>query len=194
MSFKYLLKKYMRRKFSERRDGAYKKIWSDNKKQKNKNKPCHKLMANFVFESGRVVRDPELKKTPNGVSVATVTIAVDSNYTKSGEERRVDFFDVVCWRQLAEFVCKYFGKGSNISVSGSLHTNTYETKDGTKRTVYEISADRVEFAGTTNPPAGANAASTAPAAKADNTETAGTTVETVEDEFGDLDFGDLNFG
>ena len=73
-------------------------------------------MLNRVILMGRLVADPELKTTASGVSVTSFRIAVDRSYVKSGEERKADFIDIVCWRQQAEFVCRYFGKGSLISV------------------------------------------------------------------------------
>lgn len=96
---------------------------------------------------GRLVSDPELKTTPNGVSVTNFRIAVDRNYVRSGEERKADFIDIVCWRQSAEFVCRYFGKGAMIAVDGQLQTRTYQAKDGTNRYVVEVVADSVSFTG-----------------------------------------------
>ncbi len=96
---------------------------------------------------GRLVSDPELKTTPNGVSVTNFRIAVDRSYVRSGEERKADFIDIVCWRQTAEFVCRYFGKGAMIAVDGQLQTRTYQAKDGTNRYVVEVVADNVSFTG-----------------------------------------------
>lgn len=102
-------------------------------------------MLNVVAIMGRLVADPELRKTPNDVSTTTFTIACDRNYVKPGTERQTDFIDIVAWRSSAEFVCKYFRKGQLIAVNGSLQTRTYE-KDGVKRKVYEIVADNLHFA------------------------------------------------
>lgn len=104
-------------------------------------------MLNRVILMGRLVSDPELKSTPNGVSVTNFRIAVDRNYVRSGEERKTDFIDIVCWRQTAEFVCRYFGKGAMIAVEGQLQTRTYQAKDGTNRYVVEVVADNVSFTG-----------------------------------------------
>ncbi|HCA04725.1 MAG TPA: single-stranded DNA-binding protein [Ruminococcaceae bacterium] len=104
-------------------------------------------MLNRVILMGRLVSDPELKTTPSGVNVTTFRIAVDRNYVKSGEERKADFFDIVCWRQTAEFVCRYFGKGSLIAVEGQLQSRTYQAKDGSNRYVVEVVADNVSFTG-----------------------------------------------
>lgn len=96
---------------------------------------------------GRLVSDPELKTTASGASVTSFSIAVERSYVKQGEERKADFFTIVCWRNTAEFVCRYFGKGSLIAVEGQLQSRTYETKEGTKRSVVEVIADNVSFTG-----------------------------------------------
>ncbi|MDL2324832.1 single-stranded DNA-binding protein [Ruminococcaceae bacterium OttesenSCG-928-A16] len=103
-------------------------------------------MLNVVAVMGRLVADPELRKTPNGVSTTTFTIACDRSYVKPGAERQTDFLDIVAWRSSAEFVCKYFRKGQLIAANGSLQTRTYEDKEGKKRKVYEIVADNLHFA------------------------------------------------
>ncbi len=104
-------------------------------------------MLNRTILMGRLVADPELKTTASGISVTSFRIAVDRNYVKSGEERKADFIDIVCWRQTAEFVCRYFGKGSLIAVEGQLQSRTYQAKDGTNRYVVEVVADNVSFTG-----------------------------------------------
>ena len=104
-------------------------------------------MLNRVILMGRLVSDPELKTTPSGVSVTTFRLAVDRSYVKQGEERKADFFDIVCWRSTAEFVCRYFGKGSMIALEGQLQSRTYQAKDGTNRYVVEVVADNVSFTG-----------------------------------------------
>jgi single-strand DNA-binding protein len=104
-------------------------------------------MLNRVILMGRLVSDPELKTTANGISVTSFRIAVDRSYVKSGEERKADFFDIVCWRNSAEFVCRYFSKGAMIAVDGQLQSRTYQAKDGTNRYVVEVVADSVSFTG-----------------------------------------------
>ncbi|MBQ5346518.1 MAG: single-stranded DNA-binding protein [Ruminococcus sp.] len=104
-------------------------------------------MLNRVILMGRLVANPELKTTASGISVTSFRIAVDRNYVKNGEERKADFIDIVCWRQTAEFVCRYFTKGSLIAVEGQLQTRTYQAKDGTNRYVVEVVADNVSFTG-----------------------------------------------
>lgn len=104
-------------------------------------------MLNRTILMGRLVADPELKTTASGISVTSFRIAVERSYVKSGEERKADFIDIVCWRQTAEFVCRYFGKGSLIAVEGQLQSRTYQAKDGTNRYVLEVVADNVSFTG-----------------------------------------------
>lgn len=75
-------------------------------------------MINSVVIMGRLTFDPELRTTPTGVSVVRFQVACDRNYQKSGEERKADFIDVTAWRQTAEFISRYFRKGSMIAVEG----------------------------------------------------------------------------
>lgn len=99
---------------------------------------------NKVVLLGRLAADPELRQTPNGHTVTSFTIAVDRQYSK-GADRQTDWIDIVAWRNTAEFVCKYFQKGSPIIVEGSIQTRTYDDKNGQKRKAVEIQADNVEF-------------------------------------------------
>lgn len=103
-------------------------------------------MLNVAVLMGRLVADPELRHTPNGISVTSFTVAVDRSYVKAGTERQTDFVDVVAWRNNADFVCKYFRKGQLVAVQGSIQTRTYSDKDGNKRKAVEIIADNVHFA------------------------------------------------
>lgn len=104
-------------------------------------------MLNRVILMGRLVADPELKTTPSGISVTSFRIAVERSYAKAGEERQTDFINIVCWRNTAEFVCKYFPKGSLIALEGQLQTRSYQDKDGTTRYMVEVLADKVSFTG-----------------------------------------------
>lgn len=104
-------------------------------------------MLNCAAFNGRLVADPELKSTHDGVYVCSFTVAVERNYVKQGEERQADFIDVVAWRKAAEFVSKYFRKGSMISVNGPIQTRLWEDKNGNKRKSTEIIADNVSFCG-----------------------------------------------
>ena len=110
---------------------------------------------------GRLVADPELRQTPNGVSVITFTVAVDRNYSRD-RERQTDFIDVVAWRQTAEFVSKYFSKGKMIIVEGSIQTRSYEDRNGNKRRAVEVVADNVQF-GESKSAGGSQQGYTAPA-------------------------------
>ena len=104
-------------------------------------------MLNICAINGRLTSDPELKQTTSGTSVCSFTVAVDRSYVKQGEERQTDYIDVVAWRNTAEFVCKYFSKGSMIAVDGSIQTRRYEDKDGNKRKSTELIANNVNFCG-----------------------------------------------
>lgn len=102
---------------------------------------------NIAVIMGRLTANPELRTTQSGISVTSFTVAVDRNYQRQGQEREADFINVVAWRQTAEFICKYFGKGSMIAVQGSIQTRNYEDRNGNKRTAVEIVADSVSFTG-----------------------------------------------
>jgi single-strand DNA-binding protein len=104
-------------------------------------------MLNCAVIMGRLVADPELRTTTSGISVISFRVAVDRNFVRQGEERQADFIDVVAWRQTAEFVSRYFRKGSMIAVQGSIQTRNYEDRNGNKRTAVEIVADSVHFCG-----------------------------------------------
>ena len=104
-------------------------------------------MLNVVAIMGRLVADPELRTTPAGHSVCSFRIACDRSYVQQGQERQADFIDIVAWRQQADFVSKYFQKGSMIVVEGSLQTRQYQDKQGGKRTAVEVVANNISFAG-----------------------------------------------
>ncbi len=104
-------------------------------------------MLNCAIIMGRLTADPELRTTPNGISVTSFFVAVDRSYQKAGAERQTDFINVVAWRQTAEFVSRYFHKGSMIAVQGSIQTRNYEDRNGNKRQAVEIVADNVSFCG-----------------------------------------------
>ena len=104
-------------------------------------------MLNNAVIMGRLVADPELRTTGSGISVTSFTVAVDRRFVRQGEERQADFIDIIAWRQTAEFVSKYFRKGSMIAVQGSIQTRMYEDKNGNKRKAVEIVADNASFCG-----------------------------------------------
>ena len=96
-------------------------------------------MLNHIVIMGRLVRDPELRRTGNGIAVASFRVAVDRDFApKDGGERKADFIDCVAWRQTGEFISKYFTKGRMIVVDGRLEMRDWTDKDGNKRTSAEI--------------------------------------------------------
>ena len=104
-------------------------------------------MLNVVAIMGRLVADPELRTTPQGTNVCSFRIACDRNFARQGEQRQADFIDIVAWRSQAEFVSKYFQKGSLIAIDGSIQTRQYQDKNGNNRTAFEIVANNINFAG-----------------------------------------------
>ena len=102
---------------------------------------------NKVILVGNLTADPELKQTPSGVSVCRFTIAVQRRFGRNGEgQTPADFFNIVTWRQSAEFVSRYFKKGRAILVCGQLQNNNWTDQQGNKRYSTEIVADEVTFA------------------------------------------------
>ena len=104
-------------------------------------------MINTVALMGRLTYDPELRSTPAGVSVIRFQLAVDRNYQRAGAERQADFIDCVAWRQTAEFISRYFHKGSMIAVEGSIQTQNFTDKNGNQRKSVEVVANNVSFCG-----------------------------------------------
>jgi len=101
---------------------------------------------NQIVIMGRLTRDPELRHTPNGVAVASFTLAVDRGFTpKDGGERQTDFIDVVAWRNTAEFVSKYFVKGQMAAVTGRLQIRDWTDKENNKRRSAEVVAENIYF-------------------------------------------------
>lgn len=101
---------------------------------------------NKVIMIGNLVADPETRTTQSGVTQCTLRIAVQRRFAdKQTGKRESDFFNVICWRNTAEFAAKYLTKGRKIAVEGSLQTRSYDAQDGSKRYVTEIIADSVEF-------------------------------------------------
>ena len=102
-------------------------------------------MLNVAIIMGRLTRDPELRRTNSGKPVASFTVAVDRDYAPEGQEKETDFIDCVAWNGTAEFVDKYFKKGSMIVVSGRLQLRNWTDKDGNKRKTAEILVSNVYF-------------------------------------------------
>lgn len=99
-------------------------------------------MLNHVVEQGRICNDIELRRTNSGTAVASFTLAVERDFSK---DKETDFFDIVCWKNTAEFVSKYFCKGRMAVISGRLQTRSWTDKEGHKRKTVEIVADNVYF-------------------------------------------------
>lgn len=102
-------------------------------------------MLNSVIFMGRLVADPELRTTPNGVNVTSFRIAVERPFQRSGADKVTDFFDVVAWRQQAEFITRFFRKGNLICVQGYMTTRSYTDKNGNNRMAYELVVDNAHF-------------------------------------------------
>lgn len=103
---------------------------------------------NKVILIGRLTRDPEVRQTETGVTVAKFTLAVDRAFKNEQGEKEADFINVVVWRKQAENVGKYVKQGSQISLEGKIQTRSYEGEDGKKHYVTEVVADNVEFLST----------------------------------------------
>jgi single-strand DNA-binding protein len=104
-------------------------------------------MLNVIAIMGRLVADPELRTTPAGVNVCRFRIACDRNFARQGEQRQADFVDIVAWRAQADFVCKYFSKGSLIAINGRIQTRNYQDKNGNNRTAFAVVAENINFGG-----------------------------------------------
>lgn len=108
-------------------------------------------MLNHIVIMGRLVRDPELRRTGNGVAVTSFTLAVDRDFGKNENgEKETDFIDCTAWRQTGEFVSKYFSKGRMAVASGRLQIRNWTDKDGNKRRSAEVVADNVYFGDSKN--------------------------------------------
>jgi single-strand DNA-binding protein len=115
---------------------------------------------NRVLLIGNLTRAPELRYTPSGMAVSDLRLAVNRGYTTQGGEKREEtsFLTVVVWGKQAETCNEYLDKGSPILVEGRLQTRDWETKEGQKRNVVEVVAERVQFLGRAKQPVGAPAA------------------------------------
>ena len=100
---------------------------------------------NKVILIGNLCADPELKTTPNGVSVTSFSLAVGRKFSSKDQEPQTDFINCVAWRSTAEFICKYFQKGKSILIVGSLQTRSWTDNDGNKRYATEVVADEANF-------------------------------------------------
>lgn len=102
-------------------------------------------MFNLVVLTGRLTADPELKTTQSGIPVTSFSIAVNRRYSAGDGQQQTDFINIVAWRKSAEFVTKYFKKGSLIGIEGSIQTRKYTDKDGNNRYIFEVVANNVQF-------------------------------------------------
>ena len=102
-------------------------------------------MLNHITIQGRLTKDPELRHTGSGTAVASFTIACERDFKDQNGEKQTDFVNVVAWRNTAEFVSKYFSKGSMIIASGRLQMRSYTDKNGNKRTAAEVVIDNGYF-------------------------------------------------
>lgn len=105
------------------------------------------MALNIAAFTGRLAADPELRHTQSDTAVTSFRIAVDRNYCKQGEERQTDWIDCVAWRGAAEFITKYFHKGSMIAVDGSIQTRSYTDSQDVKRKAVELVVSNVNFCG-----------------------------------------------
>lgn len=104
-------------------------------------------MLNHITVAGRLTRTPELKVTQQNVDVCSFSIACDRDYVAKGQEREVDFINIVAWRNTAKFVTDYFAKGDMIIISGRLQIRDWTDKDGSRHTIAEVLADSCYFGG-----------------------------------------------
>lgn len=102
-------------------------------------------MLNHTVLMGRLTRDPELRRTNSGVAVASFALAVERDFKNQSGEKEADFIDCTAWRGTAEFVSKYFVKGSMAVVSGRLQMKSWTDKDGNKRTGAEVVVENAYF-------------------------------------------------
>lgn len=102
------------------------------------------LNLNKVILGGRLTASPEMKQTPSGVAVTSFSVAVNRRYAKEGEQAS-DFINAVAWRGTAEFICKYFKKGSSICIVGTIQTRSWTDQSGNKRYATEVVADEAYF-------------------------------------------------
>lgn len=104
-------------------------------------------MLNHVSIMGRLARDPELRTTTSGKSVVSFTIATDRNRKDANGQNQTDWIRMTAWKKTAEFICKYFQKGSMIAIDGRLQSKTYQDKNGNNRTDMEVVVEEVNFVG-----------------------------------------------
>lgn len=102
-------------------------------------------MLNSIILMGRLTRDPELRKSSNDTSITNFTLAIDNPNVDASGERGTTFIDARCFGRVADSVAQHVRKGSKVAITGALTSRSYIARDGTKRVVYEVQADSVEF-------------------------------------------------
>lgn len=102
-------------------------------------------MLNKAILVGRLTKDPELRSTQSGVSVVSFSVAVTRSYARQGEERQTDFINCVAFRNTADFISRYFSKGSMIGVDGSIQTRTWDDQEGKRHWVTEVMVNEAHF-------------------------------------------------
>lgn len=100
---------------------------------------------NKITLIGNLTHDPEVRSTPNGITVASFTIAVDRRFKDANGEKKTDYYRILAWRQLGDTCAKFLAKGRKVAVVGEIQPRQYEAKDGTTRTSLDVQADEVEF-------------------------------------------------
>ena len=119
---------------------------------------------------GNLTKDPELRSTPNGISVCSFSIGVSRRFQNQNGERETDFFNIVVWRKQGENAAKYLRKGSQVAISGQIQIRNYEAKDGSKRYATDIVADEVQFLRTPNSDSKGSNAYNAPSSSKDGSQ------------------------
>lgn len=104
-------------------------------------------MLNKIILQGRLVRDPEMRTTQSGKSIASFTLAVERDFAPQGQQKETDFINCTAWNGTADFIAKYFSKGSMATLCGSLQIRSYTDRDGNKRTSPNVNVENVYFAG-----------------------------------------------
>lgn len=107
-------------------------------------------MINRIVLLGRATKDPETRATNAGKAVSTFTVACERDFRSASGDKEADFIPIVCWGKTSEIVEKYVNKGNMIAIDGRLQIRTYEDREGKKRTIAEVVADRVQLLGSKN--------------------------------------------
>lgn len=108
-------------------------------------------MINSTIIMGRITHDLDMRVTPSGTNVCQFTVAVERNFAEKDGSRQSDFISCVAWRQNAEFITRYFGKGRMIAITGHLQSRTFDDKNGSKHYVTELIVEQASFTGEPKP-------------------------------------------